>query len=84
MNLALSETPKTGSRDEAHLSDVSAAALQVISYSACAGRGREGGGGSCFYKSSDLTLKMKVSLKTGLRVFLCTLVSYFFFLSGKR
>lgn len=32
----------------------------------------------------QLTLKVKVSLKAGLRVFFCTLVSYFFFLSGSR
>lgn len=31
-----------------------------------------------------LTLKVKVSLKAGFNVFFCTLVSYFFFLSGSR
>lgn len=29
-------------------------------------------------------MKVKVSLKAGLSVFFCTLVSYFFFLSGSR
>ena len=33
-----------------YLSDVCAAALYVISSSACPGRGREFGGGSCFIK----------------------------------
>lgn len=37
-----------------------------------------------FRKSLHGTLKMKVSLKTGQRFFRCTLVSYFFFLSGNR
>lgn len=38
---------------------------------------------SCFDMRIRLTLKTNVSLKTGFSVFLCTLVSNFFFLSGK-
>lgn len=42
----------------------------------------QGGGAGVVLVS--LTLKVKVSLKAGFSVFRCTLVSYFFFLSGRR
>lgn len=36
------------------------------------------------HASLPVTLKVKVSLKAGFNVFRWTLVSYFFFLSGRR
>lgn len=43
-----------------------------------------GRGGAGVFLPVSITLKVKVSLKAGFRVLRCTLVSYFFFLSGSR